>query len=103
MIFVSIIYLLERKLKMASTERLKTIDTRINQLQARKKRIEEKRKTQLSTILNRCGASKMPDEVLAGAVLEAARAFNSGDQRDSQWKSDGGKILKPGRGKKKFI
>lgn len=88
---------------MAANERLKTIDTRINQLQARKKKIEEKRKNQLTTILNRCGASKMPDEVLAGAVLEAARAFNQGDQRVTQWKSDGSKILKPGRGKKRFI
>lgn len=88
---------------MATSERLKTIDTQINKLQTRKKKLEEKRKNQITTILNRCGASKISDEVLAGAVLEAVRAFNQNDRRISTWQAEGSKILKPGRGKKKFI
>ena len=88
---------------MATTERLKTIDSQINKLQTRKKKLEEKRKNQITTILNRCGASKMSDEVLAGAVLEAVRAFNQNDRRVSTWQTEGSKILKPGRGKKKFV
>jgi len=89
--------------KMATSERLKTIDTQINKLQTRKKKLEEKRKNQVTTILNRCGANKMSDEVLAGAVLEAVRAFNQNDRRISAWQAEGTKILKPGRGKKRFI
>jgi hypothetical protein len=88
---------------MATSERLKTIDTQINKLQTRKKKLEEKRKNQITTILNRCGANKMSDEVLAGAVLEAVRAFNQNDRRISAWQAEGTKILKPGRGKKRFI
>jgi len=87
---------------MATNERLKTIDTQINQLQARKKRLEEKRKSQITTILNRCGANKIPDEILAGAVLEAVRAFNKNEQCVTQWHSEGQKIIRPGRGKKRF-
>jgi hypothetical protein len=89
--------------KMATSERLKTIDSQINKLQSRKKKLEEKRKNQITTILNRCGANKMSDEVLAGAVLEAVRAFNQNDKRISTWQTEGSKILRPGRGKKKFI
>lgn len=88
---------------MATSERLKTIDTQISKLQTRKKRLEEKRKNQITTILNRCGANKMPDEILAGAVLEAARAYAQNDRRVATWEADGVKILKPGRGKKRFI
>ncbi len=88
---------------MATSERLKTIDTQINKLQSRKKKLEEKRKNQITTILNRCGANKMSDEVLAGAVLEAVRAYNQNDRRVSTWETEGHKILKPGRGKKKFF
>jgi hypothetical protein len=88
---------------MASKKRLQTIDIQINKLQTRKKKLEAKRKNKITTILNRCGANKMPDEVLAGAVLEAVRAFEKNDQRISSWQSEGSKILKPGRGRKKFI
>ena len=89
---------------MATSERLKTIDTQINKLQSRKKKLEEKRKNQITTILNRCGATKMSDEVLAGAVLEAVRTYNQKDQqRISTWEAEGHKILKPGRGKKRFV
>lgn len=88
---------------MATSERLKTIDSQISRLQNRKKKLEEKRKNQITTILNRCGANKMSDEILAGAVLEAVRAFNQNDKRISTWQNEGSKILKPGRGKKKFV
>lgn len=88
---------------MATSERLETIDSQINKLQNRKKKLEEKRKSQITAILNRCGANKMSDEVLAGAILEAVRAFSQNDQRISTWKSEGTKILKPGRGRKRFV
>ena len=88
---------------MAARERLQTIDIQINKLQTRKKKLEAKRKNKITMILNRCGANKMPDDVLAGAVLEAVRAFEKNDHRISIWQSDGSKILNPGRGRKKFI
>ena len=90
-------------MKRAPAEKLELIDNLINKLQTRKKRIERKREGQITMILNRCGASKMPYEILAGAVLEAAKAYNQNDSRISDWQSDGLKILKPGRGKKTFI
>jgi hypothetical protein len=96
-------FLLRKERKMATSERLKTIDSQINKLQSRKKKLEEKRKNQITTILNRCGANKMSDEILAGAVLEAVRAFNQNDRRISTWQAEGSKILKPGRGKKRFV
>ena len=88
---------------MAANERLQKIDIRINKLQTRKKKLEAKRKDKIITILNRCGANKIPDEVLAGAVLEAVRAFEKNDRCISTWQSEGSKILKPGRGRKRFI
>ncbi|MBM3468183.1 MAG: hypothetical protein FJX71_01970 [Alphaproteobacteria bacterium] len=88
---------------MATSDRLKTIDNQINKLQSRKKKLEEKRKNQITTILNRCGASKISDEILAGAVLDAVRAFNKNDRRIATWEAEGHKILKPGRGKKRFV
>lgn len=88
---------------MAKSNRIEAIDNMINLLQARKKRVENKRGDHLIKILTRCGADKMPDEVLAGAVLEAARAFAKNDNRVSSWQSEGKSILKPGRGRKKFI
>jgi hypothetical protein len=45
----------------------------------------------------------MPDEILAGVILEAVRAYEKNDSRVSTWESEGLKILKPGRGRKKFI
>lgn len=53
--------------------------------------------------MNRCGAYDLPREVLAGAVIDAVRAIDRKDKRVSQWESEGRKILKPGRGKKKFV
>jgi hypothetical protein len=82
--------------------RIKDLDNKINKLQARKKRLEGKRISQLTKILNRCGANTIPDEILAGAVLEIVEAYKQNDTRVSAWKSDGLKILSPGRGKKKF-
>lgn len=79
------------------------IDSKINRLQARKKRVESKRGAHLIKILNRCGANKIPDEILAGAVLEAARAYGQNDKRVEHWQAEGKNILKPGRGRKKFI
>ncbi|MBX9787117.1 MAG: hypothetical protein K2Y08_07250 [Alphaproteobacteria bacterium] len=88
---------------MIKNIRIERLDGKINQLQTRKKKLEGKRISQLTKVLNRCGANTMPDEILAGAVLEAVKAYNQNDARVSTWKSEGLKILKPGRGKKKFV
>ena len=88
---------------MATSKRLQTIDTQINILQNRKKKLEEKRKNQLTLILNRCGAQKMPDDVLAGAILEATKAFSQNDGRVADWRSAGLKIIKPGRGRQSSL
>ena len=88
---------------MANNVRIETLDLKIDQLQSRKKKIEAKKTTQLTKILNRCGANKIPDEILAGIILEAARAYDKNDSRISAWQSEGLKILKPGRGRKKLI
>lgn len=88
---------------MAKNVRIETLDRKIDQLQSRKIKIEAKKPNQLTKILNRCGANKMPDEILAGVILEAVRACKENDNRVSTWESEGLKILKPGRGRKKFI
>lgn len=88
---------------MVKNVRIERLDGKINQLQARKKKLEGKRINQLTKVLNRCGANTMPDEILAGAILEAVTAYKQNDARVFTWKSDGIKILKPGRGKKKFV
>jgi hypothetical protein len=77
--------------------RIKNLDDKINHLQTRKKKLEGKRTSQLTKVLN-----TMPDEILAGAVFEAVKAYKQNDSRVSTWKSEGLKILKPGRGRKKF-
>ncbi len=88
---------------MVKNKRIETLDLKINQLKDRKKRLERKRINQLMKILNRCGANKMSDEILAGIVLEAVRAYKQNDTRVSAWKAEGLKILKPGRGRKRFV
>ena len=82
-------YLLSKKqgvLKLVKNIRIENLDDKINQLQARKKKLEGKRTIQLTKILNRCGANTMPDEILAGAVLEATKAYKQNDARVSSWK-----------------
>lgn len=86
---------------MVASNRIKDIDAQINFLQSRKKKLEDRRKDQLSTIMSRCHATTLPDEVLAGAILDAVRAYNSKDPCLSKWQQEGVKILKPGRGKRK--
>jgi hypothetical protein len=88
---------------MVKNVRIETIDLKIDQLQARKKKLEGKRTNQFTKILNRCGANKMSDAILAGVILEAVRAFNQNDSRVSTWESEGLKILKPGRGRKRIV
>lgn len=87
---------------MIKNVRIKNLDDKINHLQIRKKKLEGKRTSQLTKVLNRCGANTMPDEILAGAVFEAVKAYKQNDSRVFTWKSEGLKILKPGRGRKKF-
>ncbi len=53
--------------------------------------------------MNRCGAYDLPTKVLAGAVIDAVRAVDRKDKCVSKCETEGRKIRKPGRGKKKFI
>lgn len=87
---------------MAPSTRIKDIEAQINSLQSRKRRLEDRRKEQITVILSRCGANNVPDDVLAGAILDAVKAFTHNDPRIAQWQQTGTKILKPGRGKKKM-
>lgn len=86
---------------MAPSTRIKDIEEQINSLQSRKRKLEDRRKEQITTILSRCGANSVPDDILAGAILDAVKAFTHNDPRLPQWQQTGTKILKPGRGKKK--
>lgn len=88
---------------MLKNLRIENIDDKINKLQARKKKLEDNKTRKLIKILNRRGLNTMPPEILAGALLEAVKAYEKNDSRVSTWKSEGLKVLKPGRGKKKFI
>ncbi|MBM3468942.1 MAG: hypothetical protein FJX71_05885 [Alphaproteobacteria bacterium] len=88
---------------MVKNNRLEKIETQINQLHIRKRKLENKRSDQLIKFINRCGANKLPNEILAGAVIEVVRAVGQKDKRISQWESEGRTILKPGRGRKKFL
>lgn len=88
---------------MVASTRIKDIEAQINSLQSRKRKLEDRRKEQISTILSRCGANNLPDDILAGAILEVVKAVSHNDPRISQWQQTGTKILKPGRGKKKTI
>lgn len=88
---------------MAKNIKIEILDRKIDQLQSRKKKIETKKTNQLTKILNRCGGNKMPDEILAGVILEAVRASEENDSRVTTWEAEGLKILKPGRGRKKSI
>ena len=88
---------------MLKNLRIENIDDKINKLQARKKKLEDKKTRKLIRILNRCGVNTITHEILAGALLEAVKAYEKNDSRVSTWKSEGLKVLKPGRGKKKFI
>lgn len=88
---------------MASSTRIKDLDAQILFLQTRKKKLEDRRKEQITTILARCGANNLPDDVLAGAILEAVQAYEKNDPRLPNWQQAGTKILRPGRGKKKTI
>lgn len=88
---------------MTKDIQIKKLDLKINQLQNRKTRLEAQKTNQLTKILNRCGADNLSDEILAGVILEAVRACQQNDSQVSTWESEGLKILKPGRGRKKFI
>jgi len=48
---------------MVKINRLEKIETQINQLHVRKRKLENKRSAQLIKIINRCGANKLPNEI----------------------------------------
>ncbi len=86
---------------MAKEDKIIDINQQITKLQARRKRLEDKRRAQISTIMLRCGATALPDDVLAGVIVEAVRAYAANYQRLSTWKNEGKKIIHPGRGRRK--
>ncbi|HLD95392.1 MAG TPA: hypothetical protein VI959_01970 [Alphaproteobacteria bacterium] len=87
---------------MAKDTKLADIENKISSLVEKKRRIEEKQKDKILTILNRCNAEKIPMEVLAGAILSASRSFSQNADVVNKWQEEGKKILNPGRGRKKF-
>lgn len=88
---------------MTAKDKLKTIEQQITSLQSKKKKLEDRRKDQIIRIINRCNASNLPDEVLAGAILDVTQAYVAKDDRVAKWKTDGVKIMNPGRGRRKTI
>lgn len=88
---------------MTKNKRVETLDEKINKLRIRRKKLEEKRVSQLIKILSRCNAEKVPDEILAGGIFEVVKAYNQNDKKVSTWKLEGLKIIKPGRGRKRFV
>jgi hypothetical protein len=87
---------------MVKNNQIGKIERQISYLEARKHQLEGKRADKLMKMLTRCGADKLPVEVLAGSILEAVRSFNNEDKRITSWASEGMKILKPGRGRRKI-
>jgi hypothetical protein len=80
----------------------KDIEKQIQALQEKKKKLEEKERSKIGVVIRRCNADKIPFEVLAGAILDASRAYSANDDVVGRWKAQGKEILNPGRGKKKF-
>jgi hypothetical protein len=102
--------------KMIVQENFKEIDAKIKVLQAKKKKMVETRKVQLSNfliqVLDISGANVLPQEILAGALLDAAEKFqnknSNSNQKESQqqnellktWQEKGTELLSQLRGKK---
>ena len=102
--------------KMIVQENFKEIDAKIKVLQAKKKKMVETRKVQLSNfltlLLDVSCANALPKEILAGALIEAAEKFqnknSNSNQKESQqqnellktWQEKGTELLSQLRGKK---
>ena len=102
--------------KMIVQENFKEIDAKIKVLQAKKKKMVETRKVQLSNfltlLLDISGANVLPQEILAGALIDAAEKFqnknSNPNQKESQqqnetlktWQEKGTELLSQLRGKK---
>ena len=101
---------------MIDQERLQEIDAKIKTFQAKKKKMIEARKVQVSNfltlLLDISGANALPKEILAGALIEAAEKFqnknSNSNQKESQqqneilktWQEKGTELLSQLRGKK---
>ena len=102
--------------KMIVQENFQEIDAKIKVLQAKKKKMVETRKVQLSNfltlLLDISGANVLPQEILAGALIDAAEKFQNknlnSNQKESQqqneilktWQEKGAELLSQLRGKK---
>ena len=102
--------------KMIVQENFKEIDAKIKVLQAKKKKMVETRKVQLSNfltlLLEISGANVLPKEILAGALIDAAEKFqnknSNSNLKESQqqneilktWQEKGTELLSQLRGKK---
>jgi spore coat protein CotF len=86
--------------KESQKDKLKSIETMINKLQSKKKKLEDRSKNQLIKIIHRCNATKVPNEVIAGAIWDAAQAYEEKSERAVKLKDIGEKLLNPGRGRR---
>ena len=89
---------------MIVQENFQEIDAKIKVLQAKKKKMVETRKVQLSNfltlLLDISGAKVLPQEILAGALIDAAEKFQSKNEILKTWQEKGGQLLSQLRGKK---
>lgn len=87
-------------LKDTSKEKLKSIETMINKLQTKKKKLEDRSKDQIIKIIHRCNATNIPQEVIAGAIWDATKAYEEKGDRAKTLKDIGNKLMNPGRGRR---
>ena len=101
---------------MIVQENFQEIDAKIKALHAKKKKMVETRKVQLSNfltlLLEISGANVLPKEILAGALIDAAEKFqnknSNSNLKESQqqneilktWQEKGTELLSQLRGKK---
>ena len=86
--------------KTTPKDKLKSLESKIIKLQSKKKKIEDKSKDQLIKIIQRCNATNVPNEVIAGAIWDATQAFEEKGERVTKLKDIGNKLLNPGRGRR---
>ncbi len=89
---------------MIVQENFQEIDAKIKALHAKKKKMVETRKVQLSNffiqVLDISGANVLPQEILAGVLIEAVEKFENKEGIVKVWQEKGTELLGQLRGKK---
>ena len=89
---------------MIVQENFQEIDAKIKALHAKKKKMVETRKIQLSNfltlLLDISGANALPQEILAGTLIDAAEKFENKEAIVKVWQEKGEELLNQLRGKK---